>query len=128
MGQVVPKILIQGCKFLFSVRFAFFFFFLTYQISYSAEEIMASEQANATSNLTAVEDVAPRVDDAPEKPAVDANANAEPAGTSGNKANVNNNGLSLSDVASAVASAAKSKSSSSKKSKKKSVTVKGCCC
>merc|ERR1712142_1337743 len=124
----VPKILIQGCKFLFSVRFAFFVFFLTYQISYSAEEIMASEQANATSNLTAVEDVAPRVDDAAEKPAVDANANAEPAGTSGNKANVNNNGLSLSDVASAVASAAKSKSSSSKKSKKKSVTVKGCCC
>ena len=41
---------------------------------------MASEQANATSNLTAVEDVAPRVDDAAEKPAVDANTNAEPAG------------------------------------------------
>ena len=41
---------------------------------------MASEQANATSNLTAVDDVAPRVDDVAEKPAVDANANAEPAG------------------------------------------------
>merc|ERR1712142_1462168 len=104
-------------SFFCQIRF-FRFFFLTFQISYSAEEIMASEQANATSNLTAVEDVAPRVDDAAEKPAVDANANAEPAGTSGNKANVNNNGLSLSDVASAVASAAKSKSSSSKKSKK----------
>merc|ERR1712098_908621 len=112
----------------FFCQIRFFRFFLTYQISYSAEEIMASEQANATSNLTAVEDVTPRVDDTAEKPAVDANANAEPAGTNGNKANVNNNGLSLSDVASAVASAAKSKSSSSKKSKKKSVTVKGCCC
>ena len=41
---------------------------------------MASEQANATVNLTAVEDVALRVDDAAENPAVDANANAAPAG------------------------------------------------
>jgi len=41
--------------------------------------------------------------------------------------NMNNNGFSLSDVASAVESAAKSKSKSSKK-KSISVSIKGCCC
>ena len=63
-----------------SFYFFVFFFFITCEISCSAEEIMASEQANATVNLTAVEDVALRVDDAAENPAVDANANAAPAG------------------------------------------------
>merc|ERR1711872_277997 len=131
----------------FSSSYFFFFFFLTKERMESSSLTRASITRVPTTNLTSAEEIAPRCKEFTRTtPTIDADADVQAPSKvkqrvnffqnflsrrKRNEGNVNNNGFSLSDVASAVGSAVKdkSKSSSKKKSKsKKSATVKGCCC